>query len=78
MTALLADPVYKLHVTGEGHPERPARYDATMGGLEHAGLAGQTRTRSGASRSHGRGRAGSHRRPTFARSKPISLTAYRS
>jgi acetoin utilization deacetylase AcuC-like enzyme len=38
MTALLADRVYKLHVTGEGHPERPARYDAATGGLEHAGL----------------------------------------
>jgi len=38
MTALLADPVYKLHVTGAGHPERPARYDAAMGGLEDAGL----------------------------------------
>jgi acetoin utilization deacetylase AcuC-like enzyme len=41
MTALLADPVYKLHVTGEGHPERPARYDAAIEALEHAGLLGK-------------------------------------
>jgi acetoin utilization deacetylase AcuC-like enzyme len=41
MTALLADPVYKLHTPGEGHPERPARYDAAVGALEHAGLLGK-------------------------------------
>jgi acetoin utilization deacetylase AcuC-like enzyme len=41
VTALLADPVYRLHVTGEGHPERPARYDAAVGALEHAGLLGK-------------------------------------
>jgi acetoin utilization deacetylase AcuC-like enzyme len=40
-TALLADPVYKLHLTGEGHPERPERYDAAMQALERAGLAAQ-------------------------------------
>src|SRR4051812_12429867 len=38
MTAILADPVYKLHVTGRGHPERPARYDAAVQALEQAGL----------------------------------------
>jgi acetoin utilization deacetylase AcuC-like enzyme len=41
MTALLADPVYKLHLTGEGHPERPARYDVAVGALERAGLRGK-------------------------------------
>ena len=29
-TALLADPIYKLHDTGPGHPEQPARYDAVV------------------------------------------------
>jgi acetoin utilization deacetylase AcuC-like enzyme len=37
--ALLADPVYKLHQTGSGHPERPERYDAAIQALERAGLA---------------------------------------
>jgi len=37
-SVLVADPIYKQHVTGEGHPERPARYDAAMQALEHAGL----------------------------------------
>jgi acetoin utilization deacetylase AcuC-like enzyme len=37
-TGLLADPIYKQHWTGEGHPERPERYDATMRALEQAGL----------------------------------------
>jgi acetoin utilization deacetylase AcuC-like enzyme len=41
MTVLLADPVYKQHVTGPGHPERPARYDAAVEALEHAGLLGK-------------------------------------
>jgi acetoin utilization deacetylase AcuC-like enzyme len=36
--ALLADPVYKLHVTPVGHPESPARFDAAIQGLDHAGL----------------------------------------
>ena len=33
MTALLADPLYKAHETGVGHPESPARYDAVMQAL---------------------------------------------
>ncbi len=41
VTALLADPIYKQHVTGPGHPERPERVDAILGALEHAGLMGQ-------------------------------------
>jgi acetoin utilization deacetylase AcuC-like enzyme len=38
MTALVADPISKQHTTGEGHPERPARYDAAVQALEQAGL----------------------------------------
>jgi acetoin utilization deacetylase AcuC-like enzyme len=38
-TGLLADPIYKEHQTGEGHPERPDRYDAAVGALEQSGLA---------------------------------------
>jgi acetoin utilization deacetylase AcuC-like enzyme len=37
-TALLADPVYREHDTGPGHPEQPARYDAVMDALEESGL----------------------------------------
>lgn len=37
-TALLLDPIYKQHLTGGGHPERPERYDAITAGLERAGL----------------------------------------
>lgn len=37
MTGILADPLYKEHLTGEGHPERPARYDAVVNALERAG-----------------------------------------
>jgi len=37
-TALLADPVYRQHDPGAGHPERPERYDAVVDGLTRAGL----------------------------------------
>jgi acetoin utilization deacetylase AcuC-like enzyme len=37
-TALALDPLFKAHETGEGHPERPARYDAVTNALKHAGL----------------------------------------
>ena len=37
-TALLADPIYREHDTGPGHPERPERYDAVINALEAAGL----------------------------------------
>lgn len=37
-TKLLLDPGYKRHLTGEGHPERPARIDAVSEALEQAGL----------------------------------------
>ncbi len=39
-TALLADPIYRKHLEGRDHPERPERFDAVMQGLEDAGLAG--------------------------------------
>ncbi|MDQ2899656.1 MAG: histone deacetylase, partial [Acidobacteriota bacterium] len=29
----LADPISKEHITGPGHPERPARFDAALRGL---------------------------------------------
>lgn len=37
-TALLLDPIFKQHLTGAGHPERPERYDAVTAGLEQASL----------------------------------------
>ena len=37
-TALLADPVYKQHDPGPGHPERPERYDAVAQALTQAGF----------------------------------------
>jgi acetoin utilization deacetylase AcuC-like enzyme len=33
MTGLAADPVCKEHLTGPGHPEQPARFDAAVGAL---------------------------------------------
>lgn len=33
-TVLLADPVYKEHHTGPGHPERPERYDSVLHALD--------------------------------------------
>jgi acetoin utilization deacetylase AcuC-like enzyme len=41
MTALLADPLYKRHIPGPGHPERPARLDAVVCALEDSGLIAQ-------------------------------------
>jgi len=38
MTGLVADPVYKQHDTGPGHPERPERYDAVTHALDRAGV----------------------------------------
>ena len=38
-TGLLADPVYKQHDPGAGHPERPERFDAVMQALNQTGLA---------------------------------------
>ena len=44
-TAVLYDPVFRRHRTGEGHPERPQRLEAVEAALERAGLiAAMTRT----------------------------------
>lgn len=40
-TALLLDAVFTKHLTGDGHPERPARYLAITRQLEAAGLVRQ-------------------------------------
>jgi acetoin utilization deacetylase AcuC-like enzyme len=40
-TGLLADAVSKEHLTGAGHPEQPARFDAVLKGLRDAGLDGK-------------------------------------
>lgn len=37
-TALLADPIYREHLAGRQHPERPERYDAVVHALQKAGL----------------------------------------
>lgn len=37
-TALLADPISKLHDTGAGHPEQPLRFDAVVQAIERSGL----------------------------------------
>ncbi|HEY4362679.1 MAG TPA: histone deacetylase [Bryobacteraceae bacterium] len=38
MTGLVADPIYKQHDTGPGHPECPERYDAVAHALDRAGI----------------------------------------
>ena len=40
-TALLADPLYKRHIPGPAHPERPERFDAVLHALQRAGLTSQ-------------------------------------
>jgi acetoin utilization deacetylase AcuC-like enzyme len=37
-TALLADRIYREHLVGREHPERPERFDAVFQGLQKAGL----------------------------------------
>ncbi len=37
-TALMADPVFRDHLAGREHPERPERFDAVIDGLKAAGL----------------------------------------
>ena len=39
MTGLAADPICKEHLTGPGHPEQPARFDAAVGALRGLELA---------------------------------------
>jgi acetoin utilization deacetylase AcuC-like enzyme len=34
MTALIADPISKEHITGKRHPERPERFEVALGALE--------------------------------------------
>ncbi len=41
-TALLADPIYREHLAGRNHPERPERFDAVVEGLVRAGLLDQS------------------------------------
>jgi acetoin utilization deacetylase AcuC-like enzyme len=43
MTGLLMDAISKDHVTGEGHPERPARFDAVAKALSDSGQTGAMR-----------------------------------
>jgi acetoin utilization deacetylase AcuC-like enzyme len=38
-TGLLADPIYREHLAGRAHPERPERFDAVVQALARAGLA---------------------------------------
>jgi hypothetical protein len=38
-TALLADPVFREHLTGREHPERPERFDAVVRGLRQTAEA---------------------------------------
>ena len=40
-TALMADPIFRDHLAGREHLERPERFDAVMSGLEGAGLLGR-------------------------------------
>jgi acetoin utilization deacetylase AcuC-like enzyme len=40
-SALLADPIYRLHHTGVGHPEQPQRFDAVVDALDRGGLTPQ-------------------------------------
>ena len=37
-TALLADPIYREHLLGRDHPERPERFDVVFQALQKAGL----------------------------------------
>ena len=37
-TALVADPIFRDHLAGRQHPERPERFDAVLSGLNRAGL----------------------------------------
>ncbi len=36
-TAIVVDPIFKQHLTGEGHPERPDRYDAVTEAFRRQG-----------------------------------------
>jgi acetoin utilization deacetylase AcuC-like enzyme len=38
-TALLADPIFREHLAGREHPERPERFDAVVRGLRQTAEA---------------------------------------
>lgn len=40
-TALVADPIFRNHLAGRQHPEKPERFDAVIAGLQQAGLLDQ-------------------------------------
>jgi acetoin utilization deacetylase AcuC-like enzyme len=42
-TAILIDPIYREHLAGRDHPERPERFDAVVEGLQRAGLLDRMR-----------------------------------
>ncbi len=42
-TAILIDPIYREHLMGRDHPERPERFDAVVEGLQRAGLLDRLR-----------------------------------
>ena len=39
-TVLMSDPIYREHLLGLDHPERPERFDAVMEGLRESGVLG--------------------------------------
>jgi acetoin utilization deacetylase AcuC-like enzyme len=47
---VVTDPLFAEHDPGRGHPERPARLDAVLAGLESAGFASAEREQSNAQR----------------------------
>ena len=46
-TVLTADPIFREHLAGRPHPERPERYDAVVEGLARAGLLQRMRRMEG-------------------------------
>ncbi len=46
-TVLMADPIFREHLAGRAHPERPERYDAVVEGLARAGLLQRMRRMEG-------------------------------
>jgi acetoin utilization deacetylase AcuC-like enzyme len=46
-TVLTADPIFREHLAGRAHPERPERYDAVVEGLARAGLLQRMRRMEG-------------------------------
>jgi len=46
-TVLMADPIFREHLAGRAHPERPERYDAVVEGLTRTGLLQRMRRMEG-------------------------------